>query len=642
MREMAGAPICRHSAAAHQGRDGIHWLQNRDALTVALIAASAVSLVVSLMGWSRGLPFDAAWVAVLLCGAPIMKNALEGLVRTFDIRSDLLVSTAIVASIVIGQVFAAGEIAAIMAVGSLLEERTARKAREGIERLVVLSPQTVRVIRDGGASVVGMDEVEVGDTVRVLPGETVPVDGAIVSGHTSIDQSVMTGESLPVDKGVGSEVFSGTANQFGAFDMRVTRVGKDSSLQRIIALMESADANRAPIVRTADRMATWVVAIAFASALVAWAVTGDAVRGVTVLVVFCPCALVLATPTAIMAGIGNASRHGLLVRNGDALERLSEVNCVAFDKTGTLTRGNLEVVAVTSLSPSITDEQLLRAAASAESLSEHPLGRAILEHARSAGLDVGAPEAFEMLPGRGVKASVNCRTVLAGNAELLRASGVELPDRASASATEHRHSGRTVIFIAVDDEPVGIIALSDTVRKDARGAIESLRSDGLGSVLITGDSRQAALSIAQQVGVTEVRFEQLPEGKMSVIDQYQRAGDSKVCMVGDGINDAPALRTAFASIAMGGIGSDMAIDSADVVLISEDLHRIPYLFRLARRTVRTIKMNIFLAMSLNFAAILLAAFGIIGPVMGALLHNVGSVAVVLSSAAIIGLRRGAP
>ena len=344
---------------------------------VTLLVISGLAMLASLLKW-QPLPFDMAWVAIILCGVPIVLEAIIGLVTAFDIKADVLVSLALIAAVCIGQDFAAGEVAFIMQLGGLLEELTVARARAGIEKLVHLTPRTARVLRGGVETVIPAQQVQVGDCLRVLPGESVPVDGVITSGQTSIDQAVMTGESLPVDKTVGDDVSSGTVNQFGAFDMRATRVGEDSSIQWMIRLVQSADAGKARIVGIADRWATWIVMIALSAAALTWLITGQIIRAVTILVVFCPCALVLATPTAIMAAIGNATRHGFLVREGDALERLAGVKVVAFDKTGTLTYGTPEVVSVVSVRPELPRQELYRLAACAEQLSEHPLGKAIV------------------------------------------------------------------------------------------------------------------------------------------------------------------------------------------------------------------------------------------------------------------------
>jgi heavy metal translocating P-type ATPase len=417
--------------------------------------------------------------------------------------------------------------------------------------------------------------------LRVLAGETVAVDGVIVKGQSSVDQSVMTGESLPVDKTEGDEVFSGTVNQFGSFDMRAEKVGEDSSLQRMVRLVESADAGKAKIVGVADRWATWIVVIALLSAVGTWIVTGEIIRSVTILVVFCPCALVLATPAAIMAGIGNATRHGILVRAGDALERLAQVRCIAFDKTGTLTYGKPAVAQVLSADPALSDAALLELAAGAELLSEHPLGKAVVEEYRKkGGASPRAPEEFRLLAGRGVYARLDGRTVLAGSEALLREHGAALPEKLRQAAEKAREDGSTVIYLSQDGGAVGLIALSDTVRPDAARMVDAIHETGVRTLLLTGDGKQAASHIAEIAGIGEVRAECLPENKLEEIRALQERGEP-VCMVGDGINDAPALKAANVGLAMGGIGSDIAIESSDAVLVGDDVKEIPHLLRLA-------------------------------------------------------------
>ena len=601
---------------------------------IVLLAVSAAALLASI-AFGSVLPFDPAWIAIALCGVPIVLEAGIGLVTAFDIKADVLVSLALIASVVIGEDFAAGEVAFIMQLGGLLEDLTVARARAGIEKLVRLTPRTARVIADGAESVVPAEQVRVGDLLRVLPGETVPVDGVIRAGATSIDQAVMTGESLPVDKGVGDEVSSGTVNQFGSFDMEATRVGEDSSIQRMIRLVQSADAGKAKIVGLADRWATWIVVVALAAAVLTWLFTHELIRSVTILVVFCPCALVLATPTAIMAAIGNATRHGFLVREGDALERLAGVRIFAFDKTGTLTYGAPEVAAVRSFSPDLSDEQLYFCAASAEMWSEHPLGRAVAAGYRAgSGRPELGSERFQMLPGRGVRAVVEGRAVLAGNAELLRENGIALPGEISRAAEEALRDGCTVIYVAVDGRAAGMLALSDTLRPSAAETIRQVRQTGVEPVLLTGDHESAAQHIAGQLGIAEVRANCLPEDKLGAIDAAQRAG-RPVCMVGDGINDAPALKKAQVGIAMGGVGSDIAVDAADIALVNDDIREIPHLLRLAKRMMRTIKYNLTFSMALNFISIALAITGVLTPVVGALVHNAGSVFVILNSALLL-------
>ncbi len=612
----------------------LRLLKDDERRTIILLIISLLSVVVSLFDIGN-LPVNAAWAAILLCGIPIIKGAIVGLVTEFDIKADVLVSIALLASVIIGEIFAAGEVAFIMAVGAYLEERTVAKARAGIEKLVHLTPASARVIRNREEIIIPAEQVKVGDVLRVLAGETIAVDGIITYGQTSVNQAVMTGESLPVDKSAGDEVSSGTVNQFGTFDMKATKVGQDSSLQRMIRLVQSADASKAKIVGIADRWATWIVVIALVSAAATWFITGEIIRAVTILVVFCPCALVLATPTAIMAGIGNATRFGILIREGEALERLSEVKRVAFDKTGTLTYGKPDVVAVESFDPGLSGEDLLSLTASAELRSEHPLGKAIVAHYKAASKKaLPEPNDFQMLAGRGVSATINGHAILAGNAEMLCGSSVPLTQGIADKADAYRSDGCTVIYISVDGRAAGFIALSDTLRPEAVDMIKSIEKIGVKSVLLTGDNCHAASHMAKIAGIRDVHNQCLPENKMDVIQRYQSHGDL-VCMVGDGVNDAPALKKAHVGIAMGGIGSDIAVDAADIALVGDEIKGIPHLLALSKKTMHTIKLNMALSMVLNFAAILLAMTGILNPVLGALVHNVGSVAVIINSSLLL-------
>lgn len=432
---------------------------------VTLLVISGVAVILSLLK-GQPFPFDIAWIAIVLCGLPIILEAIIGLVTAFDIKADVLVSLALIASICIGENFAAGEVAVIMQLGGLLEELTVAKARAGIEKLVHLTPQTARVLKDNKEEVIPAEQVQVGDVIRVLPGESIPVDGEIISGQTSINQAVMTGESLPVDKTVGDSVFSGTVNQFGAFEMEAIKVGADSSIQRMIKLVQSADAGKAKIVGIADRFATWVVVTALSAAALTWLFTGQIIRAVTILVVFCPCALVLATPTAIMAAIGNATKHGFLVRQGDALERLAKAKVIAFDKTGTLTYGTPEVVAVEAVNAQYTKEEIYHLAASAEQLSEHPLGKAIVScYKKEEKASFAAAEDFQMIPGRGVIATVEDKTLLAGNTKLLAEHNITMQPRTEIA--EYMKQGCTITYVAIDGEFSGYLALSDTLRNES-------------------------------------------------------------------------------------------------------------------------------------------------------------------------------
>ena len=509
-----------------------------------LLALSAAALLASFAG-AEPFGFDMAWVAVLFSGAPIVCGTFLALVREHDIRADLLVSLALIASLAIGEIFAAGEIAFIMQLGAFLEEYTVGRARAGIERLVALAPQMAWRVREGKAEEVRADEVAVGDRLRVLAGEKIPADGRIVTGRTAVDEAVLTGESMPVDKNPGDEVKSGTLNQFGTFEMIAEKVGEDMALTRLIRLVQEADAGKAKIVRLADRWATWIVVFALAASLLAQYITGDVLRAVTVLVVFCPCALVLATPTAVMAAIGNAARRGFLVKEGDALERLSSVTAVAFDKTGTLTNGTPRVQTVTPLADGWSDGRVLAAAAALESHSEHPLGKAIV----------------------------------ACHAEKSAAAGI----------------GRE------------------------RSEMDEL--------------------LAQSLAIEEVHAHLLPEDKLTAIEKLAKDG-SATAMIGDGINDAPALKRAFVGIAMGRSGDGIAAEAADIAITQGSVEELSHLFALSRHLMKTIRRNIAFSLALNFLAIALAVTGEIGPVLGALIHNTGSILVIISSALLLHWKSG--
>ena len=595
---------------------------------IILLAISGVSIICSLLN-VQPFSFDLAWFAVILCGLPIILEAIIGLVTAFDIKADVLVSLALIASLCIGETFAAGEVAFIMQLGALLEELTVAKARAGIEKLVHLTPQTARVFQMDKEVIVPAEQVRIGDKIRVLPGETIPVDGIILSGQTSINQAVMTGESLPVDKTVGDEISSGTVNQFGTFEMEATRVGEDSSIQRMIRLVQSADAGKAKIVGIADRWATWIVIIALSAAVITWLITGQIIRAVTILVVFCPCALVLATPTAIMAAIGNATKHGFLVRQGDALERLASTKVIAFDKTGTLTYGTPRVIAVQSVTDVLTTKELYQMVASAEQFSEHPMGKAIVHCFKKEKTDFAEVDHFQMIPGRGVCADIEGKKVLAGNPELLKADRVEIP--VLEDMKDYIRQGCTIIYVSVNNIFAGFLALSDTVRRESENMIDELSKLGICPVLLTGDHENAANTIASLLHIKDIKANCMPENKLEYIEKYQKSG-MPVCMIGDGVNDAPALKKADVGIAMGGVGSDIAVDAADIALVDDEVKELPHLVSLSKHMIVTIKRNMFFSMALNFVAITLAILGILNPVVGALVHNAGSVFVIINSA----------
>ena len=600
---------------------------------VAFLAVSGAALAASFCG-AEVLPFDAAWIAIALCGAPIILEAFIGLVTAFDVKADLLVSMALIASVSIGEDFAAGEVAFIMQIGALLEDLTVAKARAGIEKLVRLTPRTARVLRGGAEEIIAAEAVMAGDVIRVLPGETIPADGIVLDGQTSVDQSVMTGEPMPVDKGPGDEVASGTVNQYGGFTMRASRAGEDSSFQRMVRLVQSADAGKAKIVRLADRWATWIVAAALSSALAVWLFTGEAIRGVTILVVFCPCALVLATPTAIMAAVGNCTKYGVLVREGDALERhaLSQSRSLRQDRHADIRKAR-----------SRRSAQLCAGRDGRGAALARGVGRAALRASAGQGARRARPRGgrvfartrrvFHASRPRGI-GFIRGTQILAGNTELLARGGASPSPEIQAAAAEYAKEGAIVVWLALDGKCAGFAAFSDEIRPGAAETVRRLKKLGVAPVLLSGDRPEAVSHVSRMAGIDETRCECRPEDKIRIIKEFQAAG-SPVCMVGDGVNDAPALRAAHVGIAMGAVGSDIAVESADAVLVGDDIGVLPHLFALSRRMMRTIKLNMAFSMVLNFAAIILAASGILNPVAGALVHNAGSVLVIINSSLLL-------
>lgn len=606
---------------------------------------SGVFLVISLTLLLTGnkLPIDPAWITVIISGFPLLYSAITRLIYQKWISSALLISIAMIASISIGELFAAGEVAFIMAIGGILEERTIARAKKGLSKLIELAPVEGRklVQKDGKLieEIIPADQIKVGDLLRVLPGETIPVDGKIVSGNTSVDQSIMTGESLPIDKSVGEKVFCATMNCFGSIDMEATNVGEDSSLQKLINMVKEAENKKAPMQRIVDKWAVWLVPIALLIAIITffatWRLGGDIMvalnRAVTVLIVFCPCALALATPTSIMAAIGQATKHGVIIKSGEALEKMGNVDTIAFDKTGTLTYGKLEVSDIISFNKDIKKIELLAISASAEAKSEHPLGKAIVSYAKEKNLTLTETTDFKMIAGMGIFAEVDGRNIYCGSEKFLLSNGITIHETINNTLEKLRKEGKASILVAEDGDCIGVIALSDMLRPTAKEMVKKLSDMGTQTVLLTGDNRMTADYFAKQVGITSVRAELLPEQKVSNITLLQNEGKN-VCMIGDGVNDAPALKTANVGVAMGSMGSDIAVEAADIALMGDDISKIPYLKRLSRSTINTIKGNIIASMIINAVAVIMSVLGLLNPITGALVHNVGSVLVVLNAA----------
>lgn len=578
----------------------------------------------------------ALWGCLALSGLPLFYSALKSLLSGHRINSALLVCIGMGAAVAIGEQAAAAEIALIMAVGELLEHGTVRRARRGMERLVRLNPALARRLDGPGESMVPPDRLCMGDTLRVRPGEMIPADGEVVAGSGSVDQSMLTGESLPVEKGVGSSVYAGSINSEGSLDIRIVRAPKDSSLQRLIRLVGEAGQRQAPMQREVDRWAQWLVPASLLLALGGFAVlrllgfdTDDALlRAVTVLVTFCPCGLVLATPTCIMAAIGQAAGRGVVIKSGEALEMLGKVNTLAFDKTGTLTPGRPRVCAVQCFG-SMTENALLQTAAAAEQRSEHPLARAVVDEAGQRKLPLPESQDFRSYAGRGIEATVYGRRIRCMAADALQQEGFAPPPAEQAVLDSYRRQGMATVLVVADGALAGIIALCDTPRPESAAVLGGLAS--YRRVLLTGDHPLAAERLAQDLALDEIHAGLLPADKADIIRQLKNTG-KRLAMIGDGVNDAPALKTADVGVSMSRPGSDLATEAADIALMQDDLTRLPYLLRLARATLGCIRLNIALALAINLAAVTLGLLGVLTPLTGALVHNAGSLLVIANAA----------
>ncbi len=531
----------------------------------------------------------------------------------------------------------AAVIVTLVLLGQVLELRARSQTSSALKALLKLTPKTAR-LTDGRE--VPLDQVRVGDELRVRPGETIPADGVIVDGHSAVDESMVTGESMPVEKTAGGKVTGGTLNGNGSFIVRAERVGADSLLNQIVRLVSEAQRTRPPIQKLADRVAgIFVPAVILAAAItfVAWMLLGPTpklshalVNAVAVLIIACPCALGLATPMSIMVGTGRGATAGVLVRNAEALEVLQKADVLVVDKTGTLTTGKPQLVAVETL-PGWQENDVLALTASLEQLSEHPLAGAILAGAKERDLTLQSAERFEAIPGKGAKAIVNGRAVLAGNADFLSEAGVPLDEMKRKSA---QFSGDSLIFVAVDQQPAGVLAVSDLLKPTTKSAVEALRKEGIRLVVLSGDSPAAANAVAEQLGISEVHAGVLPAQKAEFVQKLRAAGHV-VAMAGDGVNDAPGLAAAQVGIAMS-TGTDVAIQNAGITLLNGDLAALVRAIRLSRATVRNIKQNLFFAFVYNLVGVPVAA-GILYPFFGLLLSPmIASAAMTFSSVSVIG------
>ncbi len=573
--------------------------------------------------------------AALVGSVYIWWSAIQG-IRQRDFTADIPVSFATAAALIIGQYSAAAVVAVLLLLGGMLEEFVSARAGNALDSLAKLLPDRVTVRRDGEDREVPLEEVRSADLVLIRSGDRIPVDGVVALGTASINQAAITGESMAVEKQPGDPVFAGSLNELGALEVRTTKVGEETTLGQIRRMVEEAQTQKAPIERILNRYAKFYTPAALLLGALVWWWSGDILRAITILIVFCPCVMVLATPTALVASIGNAALRGSLVKKGATIEALAKVTAVAFDKTGTLTSGQPKLTTLDPLGP-MTETELLRLAAIAEKLSEHPLGRAVAQAAIAREIVVPDPEEFTVLPGLGVRARIEGGEVIIGRPRLLSEQGITVDANVQARARNLAAEGRTVILVAHDRRVVGMLVLEDALRPEASQVITRLKKLGIHTVLVTGDNTATAERIAGALGISEMHAEVLPAQKVEIVKQLQAQGFN-VAFVGDGVNDGPALATANVGVAMGLGGTDVAIETAEIALLSDDLSKLPHLSSLSRRAMRAIKQNLIFSLSVLAIALGLAIPGILAPVTGALLHELSSIPVIANSARLIGVK----
>jgi Zn2+/Cd2+-exporting ATPase len=594
------------------------WKKVLLAISVSLAAISWVGQTFSLLA-----PETANLIGMVAAGlgAIFIAHSAAGALREGNFGIDILATVAVIASIYIGEYIAAAVVVLMLGGGEILEDYTSGKASVAIEKLIAESPKTATVLRDGSEVEVPVGEVNVGEIVIVKPGGKIPVDGVVKSGSASVNQASITGESMPVETGFGDTVYGGTVIEQGSLDIEVTAIGNESTYGKIIRLVEEAEQHKAPIEKTADRFARYFAPLMLGIGAVVFLFTGDIKRVASIWVIACPCSLTLATPMAVVASIGNSARKGILIRNGESLERLSSVDALALDKTGTVTTGHPEVVAVKTIG--VTEADVLSLAASAEMRSEHPLARAILKAARDK--EVVVPEAsdFKMETGLGVVATLPTGEITVGNDKLMKKHRITL-DAAQPEST------KTIVYVARDKHVIGSIEIADTVREDTKNVLKLAKIHVRKTILLTGDNQATAKSIGDEIGVDEIAYNLLPEQKVEKIKSLKAEG-YKVAMIGDGVNDAPALATADVGIAMGLRGTDVAIETAGIVLATDDLIRIPTLLNIGKSTMSIIKQNLVFAMSVNVIGVGLGISGVLPPLVASIIHESNALLVMLNS-----------
>ena len=578
------------------------------------------------------MPLIALFVIVAIGLYPLAKIGLVDLVRERKIGTEVFVTIATVIAMLGREYVAGATLMVIILIAEFIAELNTDRARASIKALIGSVPQTALVRRAGGDQTIPLEQVQVGDIVIVRAGEKIPVDGTVAGGEASVNQAPITGESVPQEKQKGATVFAGTVVELGALDVETQKVGGDTMFSRIVALVETAEESQAPVQKLADRVAAWLIPVVLLFLLAVWFRTHDLRMIITLLIFTSPAELGLATPLVVIASIARAARAGILLKGGIYLEQLAKIRVLAFDKTGTLTMGRPAVVRMEMFDASVREGELLRVAAAAERRSSHPLAKAVMEHAQQAGVQVPEPTSFDVIRGRGIKADIEGKVVLAGNAAFLAESGVTLPERAA-------DNDQTVVFIAVGGRALGVLHLADPIRPDARVALARLKASGIERiVMLTGDNEATARRIGAELGVDEVQADLLPEAKVEAIKRLQ-AGGVLVAMVGDGINDAPALATADVGIAMGVAGTQAAIEAADIALMTDDIGRIADARAIARRAYRTIQQNLFVGVGVvHVLGITAALLKLIGPVEAAVLHLGPDILVFLNSVRVLRMR----
>jgi len=571
-------------------------------------------------------------LSALIGSACIWYNAVQD-IHQGDFTADIPVSLATIAAIAIGQYSAAAVVAVLLLFGGMLEELVAARADRALNALSKLLPDRVTVRRNETDCRVALEDLVPGDIILVRSGERIAVDGEILTGNASVNQSAITGESIPLDKHPGDCVFAGTLNEVGVLEIRATRVGTETTLGQIRRLVAEAQEQKAPIERELDRYAKIYTPVAIILGLGLWWWSGDALRAITMLIVFCPCVMVLATPTALVASIGNAALKGSLVKKGATIESLACVDTIIFDKTGTLTRGELHVVHALPLGGT-TEEELITLAGTAEKFSEHPVGKAIVREAVRRKISIRDPESCEVVPGLGVRAQTSGHELLIGRQKFFLDRGLSLSPEVTEQTTLAIQDGASVTIVMKDGQVCGLLILRDLLRENAGPTIARLTEAQIHSVIVTGDNRGTTHRIAQKLGISEIHTDMMPAEKVAIVKEYQ-AGGHRVGFVGDGVNDGPALATADVGVAMGVAGTDVAIETADIALLSDDLSKLPHLITLSHKAMTTIRQNVLFAVGVLVFAVVLTIFGILTPVSGALLHELSSIPVIANSARLI-------